>query len=406
MKVRLVATLAWRNLWRNYRRTSIMLAAIIVGVWAMIFMTALMRGMVDQMVYNGLETFVGHMQIHQKNYREDPSIVNSMSMPDENLRRVLNEAEAWTMRVRVPAVINSERESRGISLMGINPHTEAQTSFVASGIIEGRFLETENDSGIIIGKKLAQKLDTDLGKRVVIMSQDPDNNIVDKGARIVGIYKASLSATEEQFVFMSLQSAQEFLGMGSRISEIEILAKDFRDLTAIKNSIASEVDSANELLTWQELQTYLASMLEVMDGFVFVWMVIVFVALSFGLVNTLIMAVFERTREIGLMLALGMKPGFILWQILFESVFLLLLGLIAGTALAWFGIQPLESGIDVSVVAEGMAMMGVGATLYPSLNVSDMVMANIIVIVLGILASLLPAFKASRLNPVAAMTVN
>lgn len=406
MKARLVATLAWRNLWRNYRRTSIMLAAIIVGVWAMIFMTALMRGMVDQMVYNGLETFVGHMQIHQKNYREDPSIVNSMSMPDENLRKALNEAEAWTMRVRVPAVINSERESRGISLMGVSPRTEAQTSFVAGGIIEGRFLDAENDSGIVIGKKLAEKLDTNLGKRVVIMSQDPDNNIVDIGARIVGIYKASLSATEEQFVFMSLQSAQEFLGMGTRISEIEILAKDFRDLTELKNTIASEVNPENEFLSWKELQTYLASMLEVMDGFVVVWMVIVFVALSFGLVNTLIMAVFERTREIGLMLALGMKPGFILWQVLFESVFLLLLGLVAGTALAWFGIQPLESGIDVSVVAEGMAMMGMGATLYPSLNVSDMVMANIIVIVLGILASLLPALKASRLNPITAMTVN
>lgn len=405
MKFMLIAKLAWRNLWRNYRRTLIMLAAIIVGVWAMIFMTALMRGMVNNAVENGLEAFVGHMQIHHENYLQDPSINNSMPPPSEELQVALKNAEAWTERVRVPAVVGSERESRGVTLMGIDPEKEARVSFLAHSIEQGRYLETGTDNGIVIGKKLAEKLDTDLGKRIVIMSQDPENNIVDIGARIVGIFEADLSATEEQFVFMGLQSTQEFLQLDNRISEIEILGKDFRELETLRATIAHKVETPIELRTWDELQAWLASMLDVMDGFTLVWMLVVFIALSFGLINTLVMAVFERTREFGLMLALGMKPQIILFQVLCEAIFLLVLGLAIGTGAAWMTIQPLEAGIDVSAFAQGMEMMGVSAVLYPALYLKDIVTANLVVIVLGVLASLLPAIKAAHLNPVQSLNV-
>ena len=410
MKTKVVMILAWRNLWRNYRRTFVMLAAVTVGVWAMIFMSALMRGMVDQMALNALETFVGHIQIHQQDYRSDPSIVNSMPSPDAQFQETLDESVAWTERVRVPAVINSERESRGVTLMGIDPQREAAMSFIADGIVEGRYLENSEDKGVIIGAKLAQKLDTRLGKRIVIMSQDPQNNIVDKGARIVGIYKASLSATEERFVFMDINIAQKFLGMSNQISEIEVRGENFRKLDSlnaqIQQQISARPEQELESATWVELDSYLDTMLGVMDGFVLVWMIVVFIALSFGLINTLIMAVFERTREIGLMLALGMRPKYILNQVVLESIFLLALGLFAGTSLAWLSIKPLESGIDLSVVAEGMAMMGAGSTLYPSLTVKDMLTANVVVITLGLLASLFPAWRASRLQPVNAMNVS
>ncbi len=406
MQWRLLSRLAWRNLWRNRRRTLIMLLAITVGVWAMIFMTALMRGMVDQMVANGLKTFTGHLQIHQKDYPSDPAIVNSMHWPSSELEEKLNNTLAWTPRVRVPAVVSSERESRGITLMGIQAKTEVQLSFVAENIIEGRFIEADTDRGIVIGKKLADKLETRLGKRVVIMSQDKANNIVDVGARIVGIYKAELSATEEQFVFMGLKRTQQFLRLDNEISEIEILTADFRNADGTKLAIVDGLNENQEIKSWKEVDPYLASMYSVMDGFVLVWMLVIFIALSFGLVNTLIMAVFERTREFGLMLALGIEPRNILLQVILESLFLLALGLLIGTNLAWFGLKPLQGGIDVSVVAEGMEMMGTGAVLYPALYLRDVVLANAIVILLGLLASVLPAYKASKLQPVSALTVN
>jgi ABC-type lipoprotein release transport system permease subunit len=145
-------------------------------------------------------------------------------------------------------------------------------------------------------------------------------------------------------------------------------------------------------------------MLGVMDGFVLVWIVVIFLALSFGLVNTLVMAVFERVREIGLMLALGMKPVMILGQVIVESVMLLLIGLLIGNLLAYATVVPLSGGIDLSVVAEGMEFFGASAILYPALEINDVIMSNVIVIVLGILASLSPAWRASRYQPIEAIT--
>jgi ABC-type lipoprotein release transport system permease subunit len=141
-----------------------------------------------------------------------------------------------------------------------------------------------------------------------------------------------------------------------------------------------------------------------MDGFVLVWMVVIFLALSFGLVNTLVMAVFERVREIGLILALGMRPSSIFAQVVVESVFLLTLGLLAGNLLAWLTIIPIQDGIDVSIVAEGMEMFGYASVLYPEMTLHDVVLANIVVLVLGFLASLSPAWRASRYEPIEAIT--
>jgi ABC-type lipoprotein release transport system permease subunit len=141
-----------------------------------------------------------------------------------------------------------------------------------------------------------------------------------------------------------------------------------------------------------------------MDGFMLIWVVVVFLALSFGLVNTLVMAVFERVREIGLMLALGMKPASILGQIIIESMLLLSVGLVIGDTLAWVTVKPLESGIDISVVAKGMEMFGASSVLYPKLYLDDVILSNVVVLVLGFLASLSPAWRASRYEPVEAIT--
>ena len=145
-------------------------------------------------------------------------------------------------------------------------------------------------------------------------------------------------------------------------------------------------------------------MLRVMDGFVLVWVVIIFLALSFGLVNTLVMAVFERVREIGLMMALGMKPRMILGQIVIESLLLLAVGLAIGDALAWASVKAIEDGVDISAVAEGMEMMGAASVLYPKLFLKDVVLANVVVLILGFFASLSPAWRASRYEPVEAIT--
>lgn len=406
--LRMLSTLAWRNLWRNYRRTLIMLAAIGIGVWAMIFMTALMRGMVDDMVMDAIQQLPGHVQIHKVGYRDDPNVVNSMPAVDANLHAALEDPSvvAWAGRVVVPAMISSERDSRGVNLVGIDPQAEKQLTVLADNIVQGRYLDGEHDKGLIIGLKLAERLETGLGKRVVVMSQDPDNEIADRGFRIVGLYQAKLQAAEEATIFASRALVQDLLKINGEVSEIAVMGRDYRDVAGLTARLAGAAGPTLEVLPWNELNAYVGTMLSVMDGFVLVWTVVIFLALSFGLVNTLVMAVFERVREIGLMLALGMRPAAILEQILLESLWLILLGVLAGDVLAGLTVMALSGGIDISVVGEGMEMFGAGSVLTPALYWSDVLLANVVVIVLGLVTSLLPAWRASRYEPIEALSKN
>ncbi len=402
----IIVTLAWRNLWRNHRRTIIMLAAISVGAWAMIFMTALMRGMVNEMVRDGVRALPGHVQVHHPGYRDDPSVANRVAMTDAEISAALTAAgiERFAARVRVPAIVSSERESRGVTLLGVDPTQEAAIAAVGSAVSAGRKLESAEDTGVVIGARLADKLETDLGKRVVLMSQDPDNEVADRGFRVVGLFTATLAAHEETFVFVGRHTLQAMLGIGNGVSEVAVTQDDYRAAASLAARVRAAMKPGDEVLPWTELDPYLGAMMVMMDGFVVVWVVVIFLALSFGLVNTLVMAVFERVREIGLMLALGMRPASILGQIIVESILLLALGLAIGNAAAFGTAIPLRDGIDISVVAEGMEWFGAASVLYPEIETGDVVMANIVVLVLGFLASLSPAWRASRYQPVEAIT--
>lgn len=404
--VTILTKLAWRNLWRNHRRTLIMLAAVILGTWAMIFMTALMRGMVTQMIQDGISALPGHIQVHHPEYRDDPSVANLISISDTELAAKFEAADIahWATRVRVPAVITSEYESRGITLLGVDPDRERGLTFVDYDEVEGRFLESTEDTGIVIGKKLAKMLNTRVGKRVVVMSQDPDNEIADRGFRVVGLFTANVSAFEEAFIFAGKSTTQKLLRIDDQVSELVVFGDDYRNVEALYDKVSAIVDSRVEVRRWFEVDAYLGAMLTIMDGFVFVWIIVIFLALSFGLVNTLVMAVFERVREIGLMLALGMKPVYILGQIIIESMMLLVIGLVLGTALSWAAIQPIKDGIDISIVGEGLDMWGMSSVLYPDLLLRDVILANVVVLVLGFLASLAPAWRAAHYEPVAAIT--
>ena len=406
LQLQILATLAWRNLWRNHRRTIIMISAITIGVWAMIFMTALMRGMVNDMLRDGIQTLPGHVQIHNPEFRDDPSINNLIPATEAEINKTFGDQDfkAWASRVRVSAVITSERESRGVVLLGIDPDAEIPITFVADDIVEGRFLEDAADGGIVIGRKLVDKLDTRLGKRVVLMSQDPDNEIADRGFRVVGIFDADLDIHEETFVFAGKNTIQAMLGIEGRVTEIVFLGEDYRDVESLFRKVSALARPDLDVRPWYELDTYLGAMLKIMDGFVLVWVIVIFLALSFGLVNTLVMAVFERIREIGLMLALGMRPSSIVGQVILESLMLLCIGLALGNAFAWLTVVPLKDGIDISGVAQGMEMMGASSVLYPDLQLGDVITANVVVLALGFLASLSPAWRASRYQPVEAIT--
>jgi ABC-type lipoprotein release transport system permease subunit len=228
-----LSRLAWRYLWRNHRRTIVMLGAISIGAWAMIFMTALTRGMVDQMISDGISVIPGHVQVHNPDYLDDPSIANRIALTDKELANRFADAgfDAWASRVRVPAVITSERDSRGVTLLGIDPDAEREFSFVDYNEVIGRFLESSDDKGVVIGAKLAGTLDTEVGKRIVLMSQDPDNEIADRGFRVVGLFHANMEIYEDTYVFIGKRTAQKMLRIGDSVSEVVFVGNDYRNVS-------------------------------------------------------------------------------------------------------------------------------------------------------------------------------
>jgi ABC-type lipoprotein release transport system permease subunit len=400
--------LAWRNIWRNPRRTAVILTAVVIGAWSMIFLAALMRGIVDGMVRNGIATLTGHLQIHQRDYPDDPVVDHSIDDPQSLLKLLAGNLPAgshWSARVRVNAVAGNARHSAGVTLVGIDPGQEAKVSFIGTAVTQGAYLQPDDPSGILIGRALADRFQTRLDRKIIITTQDSQGDIASRAFRISGIFEAEMESTEKGFVFVDLASAQKMLKMGPAVSEVTVLLPrhGMAQATAAK---LQRILGSDELRvrSWQQILPLLTAMLKLYDNFILIWFVVVFVAMGFGIVNTTLMAVFERMREFGVLKALGMRPGRIVAIIETEAFFILIFGLVIGNVLGLLSCWALSfNGIDLSALAQGVEYAGMARIIYPVLRIQDVVDANLVVLGLGLLVSLYPAVKAARFRPVEAL---
>jgi ABC-type lipoprotein release transport system permease subunit len=400
--------LGWRNIWRNRRRTLVILTAVVIGVWSMIFLGALMRGVADQFVLNGIKTLTGHIQVHHPGYRDDPVVENSMTEPSEvevALTKLLPHGSRWAPRVRVNAVVSNARHSTGVTLVGIDPPREATISFIGGAVTEGRYLGSDDPYGIVVGQALADKFETTLDRKLVLMSQDTGGEIASRAFRIIGIYRAEMEATEKQFIFITMSAAQEMLKLQDGISEIAILLPAHKEADQVAGALRTELPAAEYAInTWQEILPMVTAILKIYDFFIYIWFLVVFIAMAFGIVNTTLMAVFERIREFGLLKALGMKPRWIIQEVIIESIYLLILGMIIGNAVGFLSVLALSAnGIDLSALAAGTEYWGMSRVIYPAILGQDVIVANLVVFILGLLVSLYPAVKAARFTPVEAL---
>jgi ABC-type lipoprotein release transport system permease subunit len=400
--------LAWRSIWRNKRRTAIILTAVVIGIWSMILLGSLMRGMAAGMIQNGIATLTGHLQIHHKDYRNDPAIENSITDPmvvEAALRNEMPAGTLWSSRVRVNAVASNARHSSGVTLVGIDAVSEAKISFIGSAISQGRYLNPDEKNGILVGEALLDIFETKLGRKLVLMSQDTNREIASRAFRIVGTFQAEMESTEKKYVFVNRTESQKMLKLKNGISEISILFPDKPDNPDAYQALKAALPARNfEVQTWRELLPFQMAYLKILDGFMWIWYLVVFVAMGFGIVNTTLMAVFERMREFGLLKALGMKPWWILREVLTESLLLLITGMAIGNFLGFICIYALSSsGIDLSALAAGAEYAGMTRVIYPAIEIKDVFLSNFIVLFLGILVSAYPAVKAARFTPVEAL---
>ena len=399
--IKLLLQLSWRNIWRHRRRNGILLSAIAVAVAGVVLLNTLLRGMQHDMMNTAIDNLTGHVKVLDPGYLDDPGIERGFEVV-ENWQQVLapESVQGWASRIRVPAVVMSERETRGIQLVGVDPDRES-ISFLGDAELVGDRLSGPEDSRVIIGALLADTLDTAAGRRLVLVTQGADGRTREAGFRIAGIYQAEISGLERAFVFTGITALQQMLGTES-VTEISVRLDDERhEIDTIAGLARTFEDLA--VMSWRQLEPQAATMVQFADVSIFIYFLIVMGALTFGLVNTLVTAVMERIRELGMLRALGMRPRAVVAQVVTESSLIMAVGVATGLAIAAAVFTFFDDGIDLTAFDDSLASFGMRPIFMPVADVRDVVLVVVMSLGLGLLASFYPARRAVKIKPLEAL---
>lgn len=397
--------LAWRNIWRNRRRSAIVLTAVVIGLVSLILTDGFYNGMLEQMLTNQIGSHTSHIQIHKKGFH-DNKVIQSFVPDRKRVEEALHsvpDVEAYSERVITFGIISSASNSSGVSIVGISPEREPQVTTIRKSLVEGAYVGNVGRD-IVIGKKLAEKLSASVGDKVVIMASMVDGSVGSDVFRISGVYETSSSEFDRSFVYVSLQRAQSVVGLGGNISEVAIITGDAGRIDSVKAQLASKLGDEYEVLSYYDLIPTLIMMVELSKESMVVYYLFIGIAIIFGIANAMLMSVFERTRELGILMANGMKSRSIFGMIIGEAFLLSLIGTAIGVGLGVLVHLPLsQSGINLSAFAEGLTSFGASSIVYPSLSFAGIVTSVTMIPIISIIAALYPAMRATRLEPVRAI---
>lgn len=384
-----------------------LLGAIALAVAGVVLLNAMLRGMEGEVREMVLDNLTGHVKVLGRGYLADPGIQHGFDLPAQwpvglDPAAVLG----WAARVRVPAVVMSERETRGAELVGVDPNRE-NISFLGRATVTGQQLAGTNDRRLLLGRALVGQLRTAVGRRVVLVTQGADGRAREVGYRVAGVYESDFGALEEMFVFTGAAALQRTLGT-TAVTEVSVRlanAADTRQQTATAATLATMFPGL-EVLRWQELAPQAAAMVAMADFGVFVYFAVVMGALVFGLVNAMATAVMERIREMGMLRAVGMRPGAVVAQVMVECSLVMAVGVALGIVAALAIHAAVADGIDLRAfdLDKSLAQLGMRPKFVPVLTLSDVVLVAALSLALGALASLFPALRAVRVPALAALT--
>ena len=397
--------LAWRNIWRNRLRSLVIMLAIIVGVAASIFLLSFMIGMVRSYINNTIQNEISHIQIHDKSFKEDYEVKYFFTDVEKKINKIQSQenVEAVTSRTIANGIISSSKASRGVFIRGVDSIREVGGTKLDDKIIEGEFLSEKKKNPIVISKRLAEKLKLKLRKKLILRFQDVDGEIVDGAFRITGIYKTDKNLFDDGNVFVRQKDLNQLLGIFEGAHEIAIFLKNETQLQ--KDSTQIQAATPNLLVeTFEQISPdvrLFREQIKISSTFI---MFIIMLALIFGIINTMLMAVLERYRELGMLMAVGMNKAKVFAMIVLET---LLLGLISAPIGMLIGyllvLLTRRNGIDLSAYSDGMAEFGMSSMVYPSLETGVYWQLAVAVLLTTVLGALYPAYKAIRLKPVEAI---
>jgi len=398
----MIWTLAWKNIWRNKLRSIVVMVAVALGVLAGIFTTAFMNGMVDDRVNTVIRTEISHIQIHQPGFGDNNDFFLRMENADSLLQSLGQEKEiaAACKRIIIASMVASAEMSTGIRILGIVHEQEKQVSNLSGKLIKGDYFEGETRNPVMIGKKLAEELKVDIRKKIIITVQDVNRTITSGAFRVTGIFETDNTMYDKANIFVKYDDLCRLTGLrGDEAHEIAILLKDDESTAKVKMALEGRMPSL-DVKDWLELSPEAGYLVSVMDQYMYIFIMVILLALCFSIINTMLMVVLERTRELGMLLAVGMGRPAILSMIVLETVYLSLTGGLLGVAAGYLICDYLgRTGLNLHFWEEAFESVGYSALIYPVISPGMLINTTLLVILTGLLASLYPALKAMKLNP-------
>jgi putative ABC transport system permease protein len=403
--------MAWRNIWRHPRRAILTMAAIAFATLLLIFMLSWQFGSYDTMINAAVKVHTGHLQVQAKGYNEQRDM--RLVVPDPvTVSHILDETPgvaAHTVRATAFSLVSSSNRTYGVAVMGIDPAREAQVSTVKQLIRQGSYLSDNDTAQALVGGLLTKNLHVGLGDELVILGQGLDGSIAATTVQVKGIFSYGQDEFDRSFIYIPLSYFQEVYTMRGAVHEVVAVATSLEAVPQIKRDVATAIDKIDTkkklvVLDWMELMPGLIQSIkmDLVSGFIFY--VILIIVVAFSILNTFLMAIFERTKEFGVFMAMGTTPGRLTRLLLLESTALTLLGtatgVITGSLVTWY-FQ--VHGIVFSGSSEMLRQYGLPERMYPQLSALSIAIGAGLVLAITLVTALYPALKVRRLRPVEAM---
>ncbi len=406
--MQLYLRLAWRNIWRHRRRTFIIIGAMGFSLAMMMMYDGLINGFNNAIYGNAIRVLGGNIQIHADGYREKFENNPLLPLQDDSavIQAALSQPEviSATRRIQTGGMVTNREGAFSLSIIGIEPEAEAEVSLIPQNIAEGRWLTSADRDAVLIGRGLAEEMILKVGDRITLVGSDVNKQNRQRTMTVIGIYDLGLASNEKTTLYISLAEAQSLYGLDGKCTEVQVNIEQLGDEPQVIAALAPMLPNY-EVETWEDNYPELKTTINRKSSVMNVFGVIIIGIAGIGILNLLLMAVYERTREIGLLGAMGLKPRQIAALFILEGALIGVVGALAGAALGLlFNYVFGQIGFDYSAysdIADYMAL--ISGRVYPTLGLEELPMRVFSVVIISILAAWIPAQEAARREPAEAL---
>jgi len=400
--------LAWLNIWRNKRRTVITATSVFFAVLLAIVFRSLTDGVYDNMIHNVVSYSSGYLQIHQKGYWDEQSIDNTFDEDQQLYEELLKNPKVTHImpRLQTFGLASYAEKTKGVLILGIDPVKEKAVNTLHDKIVAGQYIKSINDNAVVLGEGLASQLKLKVNDTLVLLGQGYHASSAAAKFRVKGLIKLGALELNNNVVYMPIQQAQYMHGAENRLTAVSVMLDKSTNLEDLKHALQKSIDSdVYEVMSWKEMMPEMDQFIEADSTGHYIIIGILYFIISFGLFGTLLMMIFERKHELGILIAIGMKKRLLAWVLLLESIMISLIGcftgVIAGMLLIqWFTRHPIHFTGELKEVYEDY---GIESIIYFSSHEKIFIVQTLIVLILSILLAFYPGYKVMKLKPVEAI---